>query len=165
MDNAAPPPPDTESMDDREALRTRLEWFAKWSDDVYRVPFTQTRIGLEPLLGVLPGVGDAAGLLVAAYVPVEAWRQDAPWPLIRTMLKTIAIDALVGTVPVLGDVFDVTYRANRRNANRLIEWLEAQDDAASDPEAASAPPMDVPEPRTEPQEEPQKEPRTETPDP
>lgn len=155
------PAPDAASGDASEApgsgdLRRRLEWFAKWSDDVYRIPFTSKRIGLEPLLGLIPGVGDAAGLLVATYVPFEAWRNGAPRPLIKAMLKTIAIDAAVGLVPILGDVFDATYRANRRNATRLIEWLDAQDAERASGRTAtpsatpSAPSMDAPEPRTEP---------------
>lgn len=141
-------PDAADGPDDSEALRKRLEWFAKWSDDVYRIPFTQKRIGLEPLLGLIPGVGDAAGLLVAAYVPVVAWRNGAPRALLWAMIQTLLIDALIGLVPILGDIFDVAYRANRRNANRLIDWLEAQE---ADPRAAAAdaPPMDVPEPRTE----------------
>jgi hypothetical protein len=114
------------AFDDTDKVHARLEWFAKWSDDIFRIPGTTYRVGLEPLVGLIPGVGDAAGLVVSAYVPVEAWRQGAPWALIGTMLLTIAVDALAGTVPVLGDVFDVTYRANRRNANRLIEWMEEE---------------------------------------
>ena len=139
----------TDSPTDTEALRQRLEWFAKWSDDVYRIPFTTKRIGLEPLLGLIPGVGDVAGLLVAAYVPVVAWRQGAPRSLIWAMINTLLIDALVGIVPILGDVFDMAYRANRRNANRLIDWLEAQE-AEHPGSSPEAPPMDAPEPRTKP---------------
>lgn len=112
------------AFDDTDRIHARLEWFAKWSDDIFRIPGTTYRVGLEPLVGLIPGVGDAAGLIVSAYVPIEAWRQGAPWALIGAMLLTIAVDALAGAVPVLGDVFDVTYRANRRNANRLIEWME-----------------------------------------
>jgi hypothetical protein len=140
-----PPDPDDD-------LQKRLEWFARWSDDVYRIPGTSIRVGLEPLLGLIPVLGDAAGVLVAAYVPFEAWRHGAPRSLLWKMTKTLAIDGLVGLIPVLGDVFDVTYRANRRNATRLIEWLEAQhaDRPADASPPANAPEMDTPEPRTEP---------------
>lgn len=116
-------------FDDPDRVRARLEWFAKWSDDIFRIPGTKYRVGLEPLVGLIPGVGDAAGLIVSAYVPIEAWRQGAPWALIGAMLLTIAVDALAGAVPVLGDVFDVTYRANRRNVETLLEWMDESGDA------------------------------------
>lgn len=114
------------ALDEKDPVRARIEWFARWSDDVFRVPGTKYRVGLDPLVGLIPGVGDAASLIVSAYVPVEAWRQNAPWRLIGAMLMTIAVDALIGTVPLLGDVFDASYRANRRNAERLIEWMDGE---------------------------------------
>lgn len=117
------PAPLSRPRADTERVRRRLERFARWSDDVFRIPGTSIRIGLEPLVGLIPGVGDAAGLIVSAYVPIEAWRQGAPGRLVGKMLGVIAIDALAGTVPVVGDVFDVTYRANRRNVDMLVEWL------------------------------------------
>jgi len=75
-------------------------------------------------VGLIPGVGDAAGLLVAAYVPIEAWRIGAPPALIGRMLGNIALDGLLGTVPLVGDAFDIVFKANRRNVDALQEWLE-----------------------------------------
>ncbi len=112
------------SSEDMEAALRRLDWFARWSDDVFRIPGTSVRIGLEPLVGLLPGVGDAAGLLVAAYVPIEAWRIGAPPALILRMLGNIAVDGLLGTVPLVGDAFDVVFKANRRNVQALQDWLD-----------------------------------------
>lgn len=114
------------------AALKRLDRFARWSDDVFRIPGTSWRIGLEPLVGLIPGVGDAAGLIVAAYVPVEAWRLGAPWRLLGRMGANIATDGLVGTVPLLGDVFDVGFKANRRNVEVLKEWLETEASDALD---------------------------------
>lgn len=121
---------DDPPADGADAVRKRLEWFASWSDDIFRLPGTQIRVGLEPLIGLIPGVGDAASLIVSAYVPVEAWRQGAPGSVIANMLAAIAVDAIAGSVPVLGDLFDVTYRANRRNANRLLEWMDESQNGA-----------------------------------
>jgi len=119
----------SDAVDAPDAVRARLEWFARWSDDVIRIPGTKVRIGLDPLVGLIPGVGDAASWIVSAYVPLEAWRQGAPKRLIGRMIATIATDALVGAVPLLGDLFDVTYRANRRNVETLLEWMDASGDA------------------------------------
>lgn len=85
-----------------------------------RIPGTGIRFGLDPLVGLVPGVGDAAGALVAAYVVLAAARLDVPPSTLLRMLTNIAIDALLGTVPVLGDVFDVAWKANRKNVT-LIE--------------------------------------------
>jgi len=120
----------SDAVDAPDAVRARLEWFARWSDDVIRIPGTKVRIGLDPLVGLIPGVGDAASWIVSAYVPLEAWRQGAPKRLIGRMIATIATDALVGAVPLLGDLFDVTYRANRRNVETLLEWMDESGDAA-----------------------------------
>lgn len=119
----------SDAVDAPDAVRARLEWFAQWSDDVVRIPGTKIRIGLDPLVGLIPGVGDAASWIVSAYVPLEAWRQGAPKRLIGRMIATTAIDALAGAVPLLGDLFDITYRANRRNVERLLEWMDESGDA------------------------------------
>lgn len=113
-------------MKRKAAARRRLEAFAKWSDEAIRIPGTNTRIGLEPLIGVIPGVGDAAGMIVAAYVPLEAWYLGAPKRLLGRMAVTIAADAVFGAMPVLGDLFDFTFKANRRNVNALTAWLDGE---------------------------------------
>ena len=123
MPDSAEAPSNAVPSEPQDAALKRLDRFARWSDDVFRIPGTSWRIGLEPLVGLLPGVGDAAGLIVAAYVPAEAWRLGAPWRLLGRMTANIATDALVGTVPLLGDVFDVGFKANRRNVEALKEWL------------------------------------------
>jgi hypothetical protein len=107
-----------------DAALERLDAFARWTDEAYGVPGTRYRIGLESLVGLLPGVGDAAGLIVALYVPLEAWRLGAPWGLLARMMLWIAVDGLVGTVPVLGDAFDVALRANRRNVDLVKGWVD-----------------------------------------
>jgi len=131
--------------DRTEAALRRLDWFARWSDDVFRIPGTSIRIGLEPLVGLLPGVGDAAGLLVAAYVPIEAWRIGAPPALIMRMLGNIAVDGLLGTVPLVGDAFDVVFKANRRNVQALQDWL----DHPTPDEASPRPPSHVRDERSQ----------------
>lgn len=98
----------------------RLQRLARLWDSAIRIPGTQVRVGLDPLVGLVPGLGDAAGALVAAYIVLEAARFDVPGATLLRMLANVAIDALVGTVPVLGDIFDVAWRANLKNV-ALIE--------------------------------------------
>lgn len=93
------------------------------------MPGTQLRIGLDPLVGLVPGIGDALGALVASYVLVEAMQVGVPTSMLLRMLANIAIDALLGTVPIIGDVFDVVWTANLRNV-ALLEHHVADPGAA-----------------------------------
>lgn len=73
------------------------------------------RFGLDPLIGLIPGLGDWAGAGLSLYVVYEAMRLGLPWPIIGRMLGNVAVEALVGSVPVAGDVFDFIWQANTRN--------------------------------------------------
>lgn len=93
---------------DRELARA--ETLARWLDDRM----------LDPLLGlVLPGAGDALGALLGAYLVVIALRRKLPAVIVARMLLNLAVDALVGAIPVAGDLFDVLFRANRMNVALL----------------------------------------------
>ena len=92
-------------------------------DEAVRVPGTSFRIGLDGLLGLIPGVGDLAGGLVSTWYIVAAARLGAPpWVLARMGLN-IGLDALTGAVPLLGDLFDFGWKANRRNLALLDHHL------------------------------------------
>ncbi len=89
-------------------------------DDLIRIPGTEQGIGLDALLGLLPGVGDSATGLGSMALLVLALRQGVPTVILIKMLANIGVDVLTGTVPVLGDLFDVVWRSNKRNL-ALIE--------------------------------------------
>lgn len=108
---------------DREATLRRLERFSRLTDSAVRIPFTRIDVGLDALVGLLPVVGDAAGLILSGYVLAEAQRVGASRRVKAHMVKNILIDAVIGTVPLLGDAFDVVYRANIRNTRLLREDL------------------------------------------
>lgn len=98
----------------------RLRRLTHLLDTSLRVPGTRWRFGLDPLLGLVPGLGDGAGALLSLYVLLEAGRLGAPrWTLLR-MAANVAVEAVVGAVPLLGDLFDAAWKANRRNL-RLLE--------------------------------------------
>lgn len=97
----------------------RLRRLARWLDSGIRVPGTQFRIGLDPILGLVPGVGDAAGAIMACAILVEAVRRGVPRYLLIGMATNIAIDATIGAIPVAGDVFDMAWKANERNFSLL----------------------------------------------
>ncbi len=125
MDLDAAPSPEALSLstEAREAALRRLHRFSFLMDSSVRVPFTNATFGLESALGLVPVVGDAAGAVLACYVPYQAVRLGAPRSMIARMLFNILVDALAGLVPVLGDAFDLYWKANVRNVQLLERWL------------------------------------------
>jgi len=93
------------------------------------VPGTSVRFGLDPLFGLVPGLGDAVGALLAGWIFVEAIRLGAPRATLLRIAANIGLDALIGAVPVLGDVFDVVWKANLKNV-ALLERHELDPPAA-----------------------------------
>lgn len=93
-------------------------------DEAIRIPGTNIRIGLDALLGLLPGGGDVAGGLFSGLIILQAARVGAPTAVLGRMLANVAIDVVVGTIPLLGDLFDVAWRSNSRNVRLLDAWRE-----------------------------------------
>jgi hypothetical protein len=107
---------------EQEKLR-RLERFARLLDSAFRVPGTDFRIGLDGLAGLFTGVGDTAGALAASYIIAAAARLGAPRPVLLKMALNVAFDAVLGTIPLVGDIFDFTWKANQRNVRLLEDYL------------------------------------------
>ncbi len=105
-------------------VRRRTERLATLLDSAVGIPGTRWRVGLDALIGLIPGAGDIVGLLLGAWFLMEGARAGAPSPVLARMAGNIALDALVGVVPVLGDIFDIAFKANRRNARLLGEHLD-----------------------------------------
>jgi hypothetical protein len=117
-------------MPDAEIARAieRQKRLAYWLDDRYRIPFTRWRLGLDGLIGLVPGIGDAATTLLAAYIVLEARRLGVPPAKLARMGVNVGVDALVGLVPLVGDLADIGWKANRRNVRILIDHLESLPD-------------------------------------
>jgi hypothetical protein len=102
----------------------RLEWLADLLDSRFRIPGTQIRFGLDPLVGLVPVAGDFIGLLVSLYIVVELADLGLPLFTKLRMLTNILLDFFVGSVPLVGDVLDVAIRVNKKNlalARRALE--------------------------------------------
>jgi hypothetical protein len=97
----------------------RLDRFAYWSDDCIPIPGLDARVGLEPLVGLLPVWGDVLSAVISCYVPYEAYRLGVPPSLIFKMLMIIVLDALVGSIPIAGDLIDAFVKANKTNVEML----------------------------------------------
>lgn len=109
---------------ERAALR-RIDAFARWSDEAFRLPGTDFRFGLDSLIGLVPGIGDAFGFVVSLWLVGEALRAGAPVRLVGRMVFNLLVDAAIGSVPLAGDVFDAVFKANKRNRNLLRRHLAA----------------------------------------
>ncbi len=102
---------------EQRVARTRR--LAQVWDAALRVPGPPFAIGLDPLLGLVPGVGDALGAGVALWIVLEAARLGASASTLVHMVANVAIDVFIGAVPVAGDVFDFAWKANLRNVDLL----------------------------------------------
>ena len=102
----------------------RIDKLATLLDTRFVIPFTKFRFGADSLIGLAPGIGDAVTVALSLYIVYEAHRLGAPKTVLARMLGNVAIDGMFGVVPVAGDVFDVMFRANRRNVRILREHLD-----------------------------------------
>src|ERR1700688_1680682 len=93
-------------------------------DDFIRIPGTSIRFGLDGIVGLIPGVGDAIGGIASCVILIAAWVRGVPSPVLARMVANVAIEVVVGTVPVVGDFFDIAWRANRRNYALLTGSFE-----------------------------------------
>ena len=109
---------------ERQRARKRLERVAWYLDNSIPIPGLEARIGIDGLIGLLPGVGDTLGALLSSYLLGEAARLGAPKSVLLKMAFNIALDALVGAIPVLGDLFDFVWKANQRNVELLNQYLD-----------------------------------------
>ncbi|MEX1666609.1 DUF4112 domain-containing protein [Zhongshania arctica] len=110
----------------QRATLERLDKFSRFTDSSIGIPFTKFQIGAEAVIGLIPVVGDVAGLLLSGYVLVEAQRAGASKDVKLRMLRNMGIDFLGGLLPVVGDAFDAIYKANTRNTQLLRTYLEEQ---------------------------------------
>ena len=112
------------------ALR-RVRTVSRLLDNAIPIPGTRFRLGLDPILGLLPGAGDFVGAALSVYIVIEAARFGLPRKTLVQMVTNLVLDSVGGSVPILGDVFDATWKANSRN----LALLEAH---VATPEPAKA---------------------------
>jgi len=111
--------PAGETRDERMKRVTRLRLLARALDTAIRLP-NGFRFGADSVIGLIPGVGDAATTLIAAYFVYEGYKLGLPKRALAAMAGNVAIDGILGSVPLAGDLFDTVFKANVRNL-RIIE--------------------------------------------
>ena len=100
-----------------------LNFLSHLLDDWFRVPGTSIRFGLDGIIGLVPGLGDIIGGLASSLLVVAAWARGVPYVTLVRMVVNIAIEVLLGTIPLLGDAFDIAWKANRRNYALIVRHL------------------------------------------
>ena len=101
-----------------------LDMLAHVLDDWLRIPGTSIRFGVDAIIGLVPGIGDVLGGLASCILLLAAWFRGVPYITLVRMAVNIGIEVLVGSVPLLGDAFDVAWKANRRNYKLLVRHVE-----------------------------------------
>lgn len=92
-------------------------------DNAFTIPGTRFRFGLDALIGLVPGIGDAVSALFSGYLVLQASRLGAPTSVVSRMIANVAIDTAVGWVPILGDLFDAGWKSNVKNMALLEEHV------------------------------------------
>ena len=105
----------------------RIDALATLLDTALVIPGTNVRFGLDALIGLFPAVGDIITTALSLFIVHEAYQLGTPGHVIARMLGNVALDSVLGAVPLVGDAFDVLWRANRRNMRLLREWLEREE--------------------------------------
>jgi len=118
-------PAATSAIDRRSDPLGAARTVARLLDSAFAIPGTSFTIGLDPILGLIPAAGDLIGALLSGYIVLAGLRLGAPGSVVARMLGNIAIDTAVGSIPILGDLFDAGWRSNDRNV-RLLEAFVAE---------------------------------------
>ena len=103
----------------REEIRAFADWIARLLDSAIQIPGTSIRIGIDPLLGLIPGLGDVIATLMGSMILVLAAQLQVPKIVMVRMAMNVGINAMIGAIPGIGDLFSIWFRSNLRNAELL----------------------------------------------
>ncbi len=120
-----PLPPNEYTRRESAQVDPRIEQFAHWLDSQFAIPGTNIRFGLDAILGLFPAIGDFLPAIASLYILFSASKYGVPRSTLVRMAANIAFDYVAGAVPVAGDVFDVFWKANDRNAALLAKHVNA----------------------------------------
>lgn len=111
------------TLEEIEAVERRLETLARALDSAFRIPGTSIRFGADTIVGLVPGIGDLVTQGLALYLVHEAWRLGVSSRTLARMIGNVAVDTVVGAIPLIGDVGDLFFKANSKNVALLREHI------------------------------------------
>jgi hypothetical protein len=101
-----------------------LDLLAHLLDDWFRIPGTSIRFGLDGIIGLVPWLGDVLAGLASCILIVAAWFRGVPYVTLTRMIVNLGFDIVIGSIPLLGDMFDIAWKANRRNYALMTRHLQ-----------------------------------------
>jgi hypothetical protein len=101
-----------------------LDLLAHVLDDWFRIPGTSIRFGMDGILGLIPGLGDVLTGLASCIIVIAAWFRGVPYITLARMVVNLGLDVVIGAIPLLGDAFDIAWKANRRNYALMTRHLQ-----------------------------------------
>ena len=101
----------------------QLHWLEILLDEAFVIPGTGIRFGIDGVIGLVPGLGDVLAGILSLVIPMAAWIRGVPYITLIRMLTNVSIGLLIGTIPFLGDAFDIFWKANRRNYRLLTRSI------------------------------------------
>ncbi|MDP9162446.1 MAG: DUF4112 domain-containing protein [Acidobacteriota bacterium] len=109
----------------QRATDESLDHIAGMLDDMFRIPGTKIRFGLDAIVGWIPGIGDAFAGIASFIIVFAAWQRGAPGITLARMVLNVLLEMMIGAVPVVGDLFHVAWKCNRRNYKLLMRVRQA----------------------------------------
>ena len=118
-------------LEKRQQQYQRLDKLSWLLDSSIRIPFTNRTIGLDGIIGLIPGVGDVSGGLISGYIIIKALTLGVPLLVIARMVLNMIIEGVIGVIPFVGDIFDFIFKSNRRNVCLMQSYLNDPEETAS----------------------------------
>jgi hypothetical protein len=109
-----------------EAASETSRIIARWMDDIIRIPGTNIRIGLDPIIGLFPAVGDLLASSIGLVLVIEGLRHRLPISVLTRMGANVILNNLIGAIPIVGDAFSIWFKSNNRNLALLNRWKSGE---------------------------------------
>jgi hypothetical protein len=119
------------SLEKRQQEYQRLDKLSWVLDSSIKIPFTNRTIGLDGIIGLIPGIGDVSGGVISGYIIIKALALGVPFLVILRMVMNMIIEGMIGVIPFVGDIFDFIFKSNRRNVRLMKSYLEDPEETAS----------------------------------
>ena len=106
----------------------RLKLLSKRLDNNFTIPGTKVKIGLDPIMGAIPIIGDLIGALLSTYIMYSGIKMGVPRSVVAQMATNIALDFTIGWIPIIGDIFDIIWKSNKRNVKLIEEAMMTKEE-------------------------------------